>query len=213
MTPRSRRDAEARAPAATAPDPAEAATPSRDAEAALTIPAAGLLGEPVGTVRDDPIEPVWVDAGEDVALAEPVSGALRLTRTNRGLLVDARLHTAIATECSRCLRDVTVPLELAIDEEALPSIELSTGAPIDTAAEPDVVRLNAHHQLELLPLVREAIWLGQPIAPLCRPDCPGLCVTCGRPLDEGQHEHGPAEIDPRFEALKGFVVDGDRDSG
>jgi uncharacterized protein len=211
MTPRARR--KGAAGTSSAQVPADGATPSRDADAALTIPVAGLLGEPVGSVREDAIEPVWVDAGEDVALAEPVSGTLRLTRTNRGLLVDAALRTAIATECSRCLRDVTIPLDLAIDEEALPSVELSTGAPVDTAAEPDVVRLNAHHRLELLPLVREAIWLGQPIAPVCRPDCPGLCVTCGKPLDDGEHDHGPAEIDPRFEALKGFVVDGDRDSG
>jgi uncharacterized protein len=187
----------------------DGATPSRDAGEALTFPVAGLLGEPVGTVRETGIEPLWIDAGEDVALAEPVEGALRLTRTNRGLLVRADLRTALATECSRCLRDITVPLELEIEEEALPSVELATGAPIDTSAEPDVVRLNDHHQLELLPLVREAIWLGQPIAPVCRDDCPGLCVTCGRPLDEGEHDHGPAEIDPRFEALKGFTVDAD----
>jgi uncharacterized protein len=188
---------------------AAGATTSRDAADALTFPVAGLLAEPAGTVRETTIDPVWVDAGEDVALAEPVEGALRLTRTNRGLLVDASLRTAIATECSRCLRDVTVPLELLIDEEALPSVELATGVPVDTSAEPDVVRLNSHHQLELLPLVREAIWLNQPIAPLCREDCPGLCVTCGRPLDEGNHDHGPAEIDPRFEALRRFAVDAD----
>jgi uncharacterized protein len=211
MTPRAARSRDAAAGRA-GRLAADAATPSRDAADALTFPVAGLLGEPVGTVRETTIDPLWIDAGEDVALAEPVEGHLRLTRTNRGLLVDADLRTALATECSRCLRDITVPLELEIDEEALPSVELASGAPVDTSAEPDVVRLNDHHQLELLPLVREAIWLGQPIAPVCRDDCPGLCVTCGRPLDEGEHDHGAAEIDPRFEALKAFTVDADRES-
>jgi uncharacterized protein len=184
---------------------------SRDAADALTFPVAGLLAEPPGTVREQAVGPVWVDAGEETALAEPVGGTLRLARTNRGLLVDAALRTALATECSRCLRDVVVPIELAIDEEALPSVELTTGLPVDTAAEPDVVRLTEAHELELLPLVREAIWLAQPIAPLCREDCPGLCAECGRPLDDGDHDHGPPEIDPRFEALRGFTVDAERD--
>jgi uncharacterized protein len=193
--------------------PADAAIPSRGAADALTFPVAGLLGEPSGSVREEHVGPVWVDAGEDAALAEPVEGELRLARTNRGLLVDAALRTALATECSRCLRDIVVPLDLRIDEEALPSVELATGLPLDTTAEPDVLRLNERHELELLPLVREAIWLAQPIAPVCRDDCPGLCPDCGRPLDEGDHEHGPAEIDPRLEVLRGFAVDADEDSG
>ncbi len=188
---------------------AEPASPSRDAADALTFPVAGLLADPPGTSREYEVGPAWVDAGEDVALADPVAGRLRLARTNRGLLVHADLHTTLATECSRCLRDIQVPLELTVDEEALPSVELATGVPVDTSAEPDVARLNDHHELELLPLVQEAIWLAEPIAPVCRDDCPGLCATCGRPLDEGDHDHGPAEIDPRFEALRGFAVDAD----
>lgn len=191
----------------------DVATPSRAAADALTFPLAGLLAEPAGTARDEEVPPVWIDAGEDAALAEPVAGTLRVARTNRGLLVDARLGTSLATECSRCLRDIVVPLDLRIDEEALPSVELATGMPVDTSAEPDVVRLNERHELELLPLVREAIWLAQPIAPVCRDNCPGLCPECGRPLDEGTHDHGPAEIDPRLEVLRRFTVDGDRDSG
>jgi uncharacterized protein len=193
MTPRARR-----------PSHGEA-IPSRRADDALTLPVAGLLAEPPGSVREEAIGPVWVDAGEETALAEPVAGTVRLARTNRGLLVGARLHTALATECSRCLRDVTVPLDLLIDEEVLPSVELATGVSVDTAAEPDVVRLNDAHELELLPLVREAIWLAQPIAPLCREDCPGLCAECGRALDEGDHDHGQLEIDPRFEVLADFA--------
>jgi uncharacterized protein len=205
--------------------PSDAATPSRDAAAALTYPVAGLLAEPVGTTREYEVGPVWVDVGseavgdgepipadaatteEETALAEPVAGTLRLARTNRGLLAAADLRTVLAAECSRCLRDIRVPLELAIEEEVLPSVELSSGLPVDTTAEPDVVRLNEHHELELLPLVREAIWLAEPIAPLCREDCPGLCSTCGRPLDEGEHDHEPAEIDPRLAALRDFAVD------
>ena len=50
----------------------------------------------------------------------------------------------------------------------------------------------------------KAISLAEPIAPLDRPDCPGLCSVCGQPLDEGEHDHGEDEIDPRLEALKAF---------
>jgi uncharacterized protein len=49
--------------------------------------------------------------------------------------------------------------------------------------------------------------VAEPIAPLDRPDCPGLCVVCGLPLDEGIHDHPDDDIDPRLEALRGFRVD------
>jgi len=84
---------------------------------------------------------------------------------------------------------------------------LATGRPITIDDEPDVARLTDHHELDLETAVREAIQLAEPIAPLDRPDCPGLCVVCGLALDEGVHDHPDEDIDPRLEALRGFRPD------
>ena len=104
------------------------------------------------------------------------------------------------------LKDIEVPLDLEFDEEALPSIDLETGQPLHWSDEPDALRLNGAHELELEPVVREAIQLAEPIAPLCREDCPGLCAVCGADLSQGPHEH-EEELDPRMEALRAFRVD------
>ncbi len=173
----------------------------------LTYPVAGLLEDVAGAVRAYAVAGVTIDLGPDLALADPIEGQVRLTRTNRGLIVDAHLHTALATECSRCLRDVEVPLDLEIVEEALPTIDIATGAPLDTSNEPDAIRLTDHHDLELEPVVRDAILLAEPIAPLCREDCPGLCPVCGEDLATNPHAHAD-EIDERLEALAAFMVDG-----
>ncbi len=168
---------------------------------------AGLLGEGVGAVRDYVFENVSIDLGEDLQLAEPIEGRVHLARTNRGLLVDADISTSLATECSRCLREMTVPIAVEIQEEALPALDIHTGQPIVPTQEDldeDVIRLTNHHELDLEKSVREAIILAAPIAPLDREDCPGLCVVCGLPLDEGEHVHPDEEIDPRLEALRAF---------
>lgn len=174
----------------------------------LTFAVSGLMAEPPGTRREYAVDGVAVDPGDELRLAEPVSGTVRLSRTNRGLVVDARLRTALAGECARCLRPVVTPVALRIDEEVLPSIDLASGLPVspEEGEDPEVVRLTDHHELELRPLVEEAISLQEPIAPLCEPDCPGLCPECGERLDPGHaHEDGP--IDPRLEALRAFRVD------
>jgi len=83
----------------------------------LTYPLAGLLREPPGATRLYPVAGVTIDLGEDLELADPIEGTIRVSRTNRGVLVHGHLDTAIVTQCSRCLRDIEVPLELEIEEE------------------------------------------------------------------------------------------------
>lgn len=168
---------------------------------------AGLLSDDVGATRAYDVTDARPELHDGLELADPVSGHVRLARTNRGILAHASLTTALAETCSRCLRPALVPLRLEIHEEYLPSLDLATGAALPVEAEPDASRLTDHHELDLETAVREAIILAEPIAPLDRPDCPGLCPVCGEPLDEGTHEHPTDDIDPRLEALRGFHAD------
>ena len=96
----------------------------------------------------------------------------------------------------------------------LPTIDLASGAPIppEEDADPEAPRLTDHHELELRPLVVEAISLQEPIAPLCEPDCPGLCLECGERMQPG-HGHDDGPIYPRLEALRAFRVDAGGESG
>ena len=177
---------------------------SPSAAEALSFNVSGLLAEPVGTIRYIEVASPPLDLGPELTQCSGVSGKLRLTRTNRGLLVHARLATSIDQECSRCLREIDYPLQLDLDEEALPVLDFATGLPLDAALEPDAYHLSDHHELLLENEVREAILLAEPIAALCRPDCPGLCMICGLELATGPHDHPDEDIDPRLEALKEF---------
>jgi len=55
--------------------------------------------------------------------------------------------------------------------------------------------------IDLEPMAREAVVLGLPLAPLCRPDCKGLCPSCGADLNQGPCGCPPAAADPRWAAL------------
>jgi uncharacterized protein len=179
----------------------------------LTFALSGLMAEAPGTVREYPLGPVAVEI-DDVTLARPVTGRVKLSRTNRGLVVDATVSTAMAGECARCLRPVEVPVTARIDEEVLPTIDLASGQPVplEEDADPAAPRLTDHHELELRPLVAEAVSLQEPIAFLCEPDCPGLCPECGVRMEPG-HGHGEGPIDPRLEALRAFRFDEDGENG
>jgi uncharacterized protein len=181
-------------------------TPAPD-EKPLLFNVAGLLGEAPGSVRDIAFAGVTLDLGEDLVLAEPVSGGAHLARTNRGLVVTSHVSAVLADTCGRCLSPVRVPLAIDFDEEFLPSIDLVTGQLLDTLAEADVPRLSDHHEMDLETPIREAIQLAAPIVPLCRPDCLGLCPLCGADRNLGPHVHADAGGDPRLEALRDFHPD------
>jgi uncharacterized protein len=171
------------------------------------VKGAGLLADTVGSIREHVVRDAHLDLPDDLELGEPINGMIRLTHETRGILATTRLATSLIGECARCLRPLTTPVEIRLDEEYLPSVDLKTGRAVPVDDEPDALRLTDHHEVDLGPSVRDAISLAEPIAPLDRPDCPGLCVTCGLPLDEGTHDHPSDDIDPRLEALRAFRVD------
>jgi uncharacterized protein len=181
--------------------------------APLTYPLAGLLAEPVGERRSYRVSGVTIPLPDDLHLTDPIEGRVEIARTNRGVLLEADLSTTIDGTCARCLRAIEVPIHVELNEEVLPGVDLATGVPVDASAEPDVARLNDHHELELGPLVAEAISLAEPIAPLCEENCPGLCPECGERLGPGHVAHDDDAIDPRLEALRAFRVDDASETG
>jgi DUF177 domain-containing protein len=168
----------------------------------LSFNVSGLLRAAPGTARTYPVSVEELPLASELQLAAPVHGQVRLMKTGRSILATADLATAIKEQCSRCLAPVASPVRLTIHEEALPSIDLDTGQPLRTSDEPDALRLDEHHELHLEGPVAEAIFLAEPIAPLCRPDCPGLCVVCGIDLNtDPSHGHEDSAIDPRLAGL------------
>jgi uncharacterized protein len=168
----------------------------------LRFNVAELLRAAPGTSERHDITGLRLRLDEGLELARPIEGHVKLTNSGRGILVQGHLETALTEPCSRCLRDAVAAVRLDIEEEALPSIDLESGLPVDVDAEPDVLRLDDHHELDLEPAIRDAVSLAEPIAPLCRPDCPGLCEICGLDLATNPgHRHPDDDVDPRLAAM------------
>jgi uncharacterized protein len=168
----------------------------------LSYNVAALLRSVAGSDRTYVVSMPSMSIADDVTLSAPVEGEIHLSRTGRSVLARGHFRTAFVEPCSRCLVDTSAPVEVGFEEEALPSIDIDSGLPIDTSEEPDALRLDDHHELDLTETVREAISLAEPLVPLCRPDCRGLCLECGADLNAAPtHHHDDDAIDPRLAAL------------
>ncbi|HEY8238524.1 MAG TPA: DUF177 domain-containing protein [Candidatus Limnocylindrales bacterium] len=160
---------------------------------------AGLLREPAGTSRT--VELGSLEVMTEAALPRRVLGTIRLQRTNRGIVASGRARTLARWTCIRCLDEFDEPVEVEINEEFLP-MDPTTGAVVVVdAADVQVARVDAHHEIDLAGVVNDELTLAEPMHPLCRPDCGGLCPICGLRRDDGVHDHPDTEIDPRLAGL------------
>lgn len=167
---------------------------------------AGLLREAPGAVRDLRLRDRYLSLGADVELAGPLNGVLRFQRTNRGILVGGEIEAPVRRTCARCLDAYVEPASIRISEEFLPSIDPETGVALEQDPnDPSTLLIDDHHEIDLAPVIREEFALTEPMHPLCRPDCPGLCPECGARLDGDHSPHASVEIDPRLAGLARFL--------
>jgi uncharacterized protein len=127
----------------------------------------------------------------------PVAFELRLEAVMEGVLVTGEAQADLVGECARCLEGIRD--EIVADFQELYVYEESDTAA--TAEDDDTRRLEGD-LIDLEPLLRDAVVLALPFQPLCRDDCPGLCVECGARLaDDPDHRHDEP-IDPRWAKLQ-----------
>ena len=140
----------------------------------------------------------------------PVQLDLRLEAVMEGVLVTGSATADLEGECARCLEPIIDDVVVDLQELFVYDDPDHDSGPWGTTDD-DVSRLEGD-LLDLEPLLRDAVVLALPFQPLCRDDCPGLCVECGARLaDDPDHRHD-APIDPRWAAL-GEVVAAKQDNG
>jgi uncharacterized metal-binding protein YceD (DUF177 family) len=138
------------------------------------------------------VELIGVPEGAEVRLR------LRLESVMEGVLVSGELDVPVEGSCARCLEPVEDTLELDVQE-----LFAYSGSTTEATSEEDEVRRVDGDFLDLEPMVRDAVVLSLPLAPVCSEDCSGLCVDCGQRLDDLPPDHTHEVIDPRWAGLAG----------
>jgi len=157
---------------------------------------ASLLGEPVGSKMSFDIDEAQQRLAEDLRV-DFVRGTVEFTRTNRGIFVRGQLHSQTQLECARCLETFSQPLDF--------HLEVQFGLPPIKPQEETIFPIGVKGILDLTEALREQILLELPMRPLCKPDCRGLCVECGKNLNEGTCDCVKETIDPRLVRLKDLL--------
>jgi uncharacterized protein len=161
----------------------------------LRVNAVELLRQP-GAVRDISLS---IEAESLGVVHERLSGdltvRLHLEALNDGIRVTGEISAPWSSVCRRCLIDVNGSAKA--DVAALQQRQTTDS---------EAFLLDAN-QLDLAPMVREAILLELDLERVCRDDCAGLCPSCGIDRNEAECGCDTTVKDNRWSALDGLVVD------
>ncbi|MDO4792112.1 MAG: YceD family protein [Buchananella hordeovulneris] len=164
------------------------------------------LGRSPGAMRDYHLHTVAKDMHTVVA-GVPDGTELdldvTLTQVSDGVLAQVRADVEIKGACVRCLRDFATRTHVDATEMFFnPGTRAAALAEGDEEAD-EMLEIEGT-EVNLEPVVRDAIVLDLPFDPLCEDDCPGLCPECGVALRDAEPGHGHEVIDPRWAALGGL---------
>lgn len=163
---------------------------------------AQLMKQPTGATRVYQIQSNIDQLDPEIVAVDELSGELLAMRTIDGVLMTGILTTIVELSCDRCLRPFACPLELTLEDEFRPTIDIATGASLPVVAGDNGNRIDEFHILDVSEVVRQQILVTSPLHPLCRDDCRGLCMTCGQDLNESDCDCIEEELDPRWGALR-----------
>ncbi len=179
--------------------------PTKDRPAKLPVNVAELRRR-LGQRQAEPIHVVLShqEVVSSRTTARPVVGEVTIESIERGVSVTGSIRFAWEGDCRRCLELTGSTMEFDIHEI------FQVDAPEDS----DLLDFDGD-QIDLLPLVREAVLFSLPLAPLCGEDCAGPDPDRypARRIDDfleaQEAERAAAGGDPRWAALDDLTFDDD----
>jgi uncharacterized protein len=166
-------------------------------ETNMKIDLANIAGTPGERGRFPISEPMA--PAEGYTPVGPVTGEIIVENIGSLLLIHGSLHVLLRSSCVRCLTEAEMLLDVDFEEEFASE---GTAADVETMDrdEPETAAMS-NYVLEAGEFVRQQVLANLPLAFVCRPDCRGICPTCGKNLNDGPCDCEPAPADDRWAKL------------
>lgn len=145
---------------------------------------------------------IGIEAGTELDLD------VTMQSVSEGVLVTGSAAADTVGQCSRCLDPIRGEVDVDITELfAYPNSET-----VKTTDDDEIGRI-VDDLIDLEQVIIDLVGLELPPNPLCRPDCPGLCPTCGIKLADAEPGHSHDLIDPRWAKLQALAAESGPETG
>ncbi|MBE7011396.1 MAG: DUF177 domain-containing protein [Ruminococcaceae bacterium] len=137
--------------------------------------------------------------GFDFRFKQPVKVSAKFVSLGGSINLSCKASAVIEYICDRCL----APFEDTLEIEFSEVLKKETPFDDNENKNPDIIFYTGN-SVELDEIVYNNIYMNLPSKKLCKDDCKGLCIKCGKNLNEGECSCDTRETDPRFDVLDKF---------
>jgi uncharacterized protein len=166
----------------------------------LRLDVSYLVKESPGTRKEFDFSFTQLRLPDELLLVD-IHGLISISVTEDGVMADGKIKALTQLDCGRCLEDYWQPVNIRFTE-------MFTYHPIENTPNNLEHKLPSDGYIDLTPIIRDYTVLDIPIGRACKPDCKGLCSTCGVNLNEEDCGHSQESIDPRMEGLRELLEKG-----
>jgi len=149
-----------------------------------------------------------------VAPESPIDIDIALESVVEGIWMSGTADVDVTAECSRCLDPIEWAETVELEQLFVYPATDASGAIVRGAADDDATgdaeepEPEVHdNTIDIEGPLRDAVVLSLPLAPLCSPDCAGICPQCGERLESLDTPHDHPDTDPRWAALEALLED------
>ncbi len=138
---------------------------------------------------------------EEINLSEPFLGNIivesQLQKSQRQIILNSKIKANVNYECDRC----GIEFEQELTNEYKIVYLFSSNMNDEDQVDLKYISFEAD-KIDLTPEIRDYAMLAIPMKKLCNNDCKGLCVECGKNLNQGNCNCNKKEIDSRWLPLE-----------
>lgn len=143
------------------------------------------------------------DFDSHIELLDEVAYDLMISKVDSELVLNIDIDYSYACPCDRCLKKVENDQSFSYSAKIFNFSDFNEE---ELSEDEDLVLVDSY-KLDICNLVRELVILSIPTKNLCEDDCQGICLSCGKNLNEGACNCNRENTDIRFSVLKDFKID------
>jgi len=150
------------------------------------------------------IDACQCDLPSDIGkIVVPIHLEAAVSKFEKEVTIEGRIATTVEMSCVRCLKLHHEVIDDLFEVIYRPRIETEKQSDEIELDETDLnVSYYEGESISMATLLRDQILLLLPVKPLCKPDCAGLCPSCGQDLNEGPCPCSKDTLDPRLAGLR-----------
>jgi uncharacterized protein len=140
---------------------------------------------------------------ETISFPVPIQLQLDVSYNKNEIIIKGEVPIRVKRNCHRCLEPFVMEMKVPILEKLIEQGE--NDYHFDGDEDGEMLSAITNNVLNLLPIIKQAIYLVLPMKAVCRDSCAGLCAQCGCNLNYLSCNCKEDNLDPRLSVLQNLL--------